>query len=217
MKIGQPFYRINQNYLLSTFNEHKFSVLFVLGIEQSANNNVVLECFASDLTVSESLNANRASNGYNLPMEYDADAFSKLSDSEQNTVFFDQFGFVANPEDLRSQFNTQVETEIQKERDRIQQWTDKLDEIEESITDPTETFEAGVVNTDPIYVGDTVEFFSKYFGTDVTNESTFYVNSSNLGPVGAKTYVPITPGTYNGSVIYNYNSTNYTFEVLPTP
>lgn len=141
MKIGQPFYKINQNYLLSTFNEHKFSVVFVLGIEQSANNNVVLECFASDLTVSESLTANRASNGYNVPLEYDAEAFSKLNDNEQNQVLFEQFGFVANPEDLRTQFNNQVETEITKERDRIQQWAEKLDEIEESITEPTETFE----------------------------------------------------------------------------
>lgn len=213
MKIGQPFYRINQNYLLSTFNEHKFSVVFVLGIEQNASNNVVLECFASDLTVSESLTANRASNGYNVPLEYDADAFSKLSDSEQNSVFFDQFGFVANPEDLRSQFNTQVETEIQKERDRIQQWSNKLDEIEESIDNPTEDFLAFVVNQPPIHIG-IIELKSTFFGVDVTNETVFYINNNRISGNQFDTKVI---GLHNAKAEYKSNEKVFSFEVVPTP
>lgn len=216
MKIGQPFYRINQNYLLSTFNEHKFSVLFVLGIEQSTNNNVVLECFASDLTVSESLNANRASNGYNVPLEYDADAFSKLSDSEQNTVFFDQFGFVANPEDLRTEFNTQVETEIEKERDRIQQWTDKLDEIEESIQNPDSGFISKVLNWAPIYFGSTISFSSTYNGTDVSDQTNYTVNGELL-PIGTTTFDPQEIGLYNVHASYDAHSANYSFTVSAMP
>src|SRR5690606_31523687 len=168
-------------------------------------------------TIAQSLTIDRSPDGYILEIDYDADEFLKLSSDEQNNILFSQHGYAEDPETLRNDFNTLIEAEIVKERIKIQQCSDKIDEIEDTINKADETFDDGVVNVSPIYVGDTVEFFSKYFGNDVTPQTTFYVNSNHLGAAGVNTFVPTEAGTFNGSCIYQYNSRYYTFEVLPTP
>lgn len=214
MKIGQPFYKINNRALLATFNDHKFDTIFVLGIETDQNRKVLVECTKANLTIAQSLIVDRSPDGYILEIDYDADEFLKLAQEEQNNILFSQHGYVEDPETLRSEFNSLVEAEIVKERIKIQQWSDKIDEIEDSINNTTpDIFISKISNSSPVSISDTIHFVSYFYGSEVTGEVLYNVNGDYLEP-GSSQFQPLEIGTYNVIATYLGHTANYSFEVI---
>lgn len=215
MKIGQPFYKINNRALLATFNDHRFDTIFVLGIETDQNRKVLVECTKANLTIAQSLMVDRSPDGYILEIDYDADEFLKLDQDEQNNILFSQHGYVENPETLRNEFNSLVEAEIVKERIKIQQWSDKIDEIENSIdNNPIDVLEVSITNVPPIYIDNSlINFHATFNGIEVTVEVLYNINGDYLEP-GTSQFQPQEIGTYNVIATYLGHTANYSFEVV---
>jgi len=219
MKIGQPFFKLNSSFILSTFEEHQFDVVFIIGIEATPDNRVIIACNSVKSTLAEVHKKNKyVIYHQDLFLDKDANDFMRLTDPEQNDLFRDELGYHANPEDLRESHKVLALDQITNERAHLQQQMDRLDYIENDIENGDDpVFTAGKKNDANLYVGDTFEFESFLNGTDVTSDTTFYVNSMHLGPVRTNTYIPEEPGSYIGSATHHYNSVYFNFEVLPTP
>ena len=219
MKIGQPFFKLNSRFALSTFEDHQFDVVFIIGIESTNDNRVIIACNSVKSTLSEVNDKNNfVLNHTDLFIDWDVDDFMKLTDTGQNDLFRDELGYYYNPEDLRPEHKTKALDEIAKERLHLAQQEDRLDYIENDVNSGgTTEFTANKVNDSNLYVGETFVFEAFLNGNDVTNETTFYVNSAHLGPVGVNTYIPETAGSYIGSATHNYHSVYFNFEVLPNP
>lgn len=214
MKIGQPFFKLNKDFVLSTFEEHQFDVVFIIGIEKTTTNRVVIECNSVKSTIADVHSKNKfVLNATELNMDINVDDFMKMSDTVQNDMFRDNLGYYSNPEDLRAEHKTLALEDISKERLHLQQESDRLDYIENELDSGDSPFVAQLKDTGTINVDDIVELEAFFSTTDVTKNTGFYVNNNFLG-VGNSLYTPSSIGTYSVRAVYQSYVSEFTFEVV---
>lgn len=214
MKIGQAFFKINKDFALSTFEEHQFDVVFIIGIEKTTTNRVVVECNSVKSTIADIHDKNKfVLNPTELTLDVNVDDFMRMSDKGQNDLFRDSIGYYDNPEDLRAEHKTLALLDISKERLHLQQESDRLDYIENELDSGDSPFVAqlkspiGTINVD-----DRVELQALFGTTDVTKNTDFFVNNNFLG-AGNIFYTPNATGLYSVRGVYQSYVSEFTFEV----
>lgn len=214
MRIGQPFFKINDQFALSTFEEHQFDVVFVIGINKTPERSVVVTCNSVKCRISELEEKNRyVVNPAAIVLDVDVDVFMRSTDTEQNDLFRNEVGYYSDPEDLRGDYNTLALADISKERLHIQQETDRLDYIEDEINNSVYPFTASLVNNGAAQKGDTFQFQSEFGGDDTTKDTEFIVNGVSIGQ-GNNSYVPANEGAYTVRAEYQTYFYEFTFNVI---
>lgn len=214
MKIGQPFYRLNNKFVLSAFEEHQFDVVFIIGIEKTATNQVVIECNSVKSTIADVNSKNKfVLNPTDLTMDVNVDEFMRMSDTGQNDSFRDNLGYFSNPEDLRLEHKSLALGSLAKERQHLQEETDRLNYIENELDSGGNPFVASKVENGAVEKGDTFEFMAMYGSTDVTRDTLFFVEDNPLGP-GNNSYTPSSAGTFEVKAVYGTYESNFNFNVL---